>query len=168
MNFGSLANFAGQLASNYNPNNNNNNTNNNNNNNNVSSNNKSQNNNTSQQTGLAIDTLLSLLPQEQQKTQKDKVFDAIGPLVKAMSPKWGDVIIGILKNVEFSKLLPLAQDTKELEKVVKEEELKLEKNEKMSEKSIELRESELQKELLELKEARLKKELEELRAQKNL
>ena len=130
-------------------------------------NNKSPNNNNAQHTGIGFDALLSLLPQEQQKTQKDKVFDAIAPLVKAMSPKWGDVIIGILKNLEFSKLLPLAQDHNELEKVVKEEETRLEKNEKLSEKSFEVREAELQRELIELKEAKLKKELEELRALKN-
>ena len=44
-----------------------------------------------------------------------------------MSPKWGDVIVGILKNLELEKLLAATKNEEELEKTVRQEEEKLEK-----------------------------------------
>lgn len=73
----------------------------------------------------ALGGLLGMIPQQEEK--KAKLVDYIAPIVKAMSPKWGDVIIGILKNLELEKLLSITKDEKELEKVVREEEKKLER-----------------------------------------
>ena len=74
----------------------------------------------------AIGNLLGNLPQE---NQKDMVFAYLGPIIKGMSPKWGDAIIAILKNIDIPKLLALGKDDKELERTVKEEERKLEEEE---------------------------------------
>lgn len=75
----------------------------------------------------AIGAIIANLPHEQ---QKDMLFGYLGPIIKALSPKWGDAIIAILKNVDIPKLLTLGKDEKELEKTVKEEEEKLEEEER--------------------------------------
>lgn len=67
-----------------------------------------------------------MIPQQEEK--KKQLVDYIAPIVKAMSPKWGDVIVGILRNLELEKLLSITKDEKELEKAVREEEEKLERS----------------------------------------
>ena len=64
------------------------------------------------------------------ETQKELLIDKISPVIKQISPKWGDTIITILKSLDISKLLPLAQNDQELEKKVKNEEERLEKEER--------------------------------------
>jgi len=73
----------------------------------------------------SIGSLLGMIPQAEEK--KATLIDYITPLVKAMSPKWGDVIVGILRNLDLEKLLAATKDEKELEKTVRKEEARLEK-----------------------------------------
>ena len=61
--------------------------------------------------------------------QKEQIIEKISPVINQMSPKWGEKITGILKGLDITKLLPLAEDTNELEKKVKEEEARLETEE---------------------------------------
>ena len=93
-------------------------------------NNQNSNNNISNSGGSGIDlssigSLLGMIPQAEEK--KATLIDYITPLVKAMSPKWGDVIIGILRNLELEKLLAATKNETELEKTVRTEEARLEK-----------------------------------------
>merc|ERR1712226_799925 len=74
----------------------------------------------------AIGNIIGSLPHEQ---QKDMLFGYLGPIIKGLSPKWGDAIIAILKNVDIQKLLSLGKNQKELEETVKDEEKKLEEEE---------------------------------------
>ena len=74
-----------------------------------------------------LSSLLGGIPQVQQK--KATIIDHIAPFVKMLSPKWGDVIVGILKNLELEKLLAVTKNEETLEKTVREEEAKLEKGE---------------------------------------
>jgi len=66
--------------------------------------------------------------EKQVEEKKTDVFDKIAPVVKAISPKWGDAIILVLKNLDLTKLLPLAESEEKLKEKVKEEEIKLEAN----------------------------------------
>lgn len=63
-------------------------------------------------------------------TKKQLLIDQIAPVIKQLSPKWGEAIISILKSLDISKLVPLFQSDKELEKKVKEEEALLEAEER--------------------------------------
>ena len=64
----------------------------------------------------------ALIPEEK---KKEFIKNKIGPVVMQLSPKYGELIIGILMTFELSKLLPLADDTKKLEETVHEEEDKI-------------------------------------------
>ena len=57
------------------------------------------------------------------------MFGYLGPVIKAMSPKWGDAIVAILRAVDVPSLLALGKNQKDLEKKVREEEVKLEEGE---------------------------------------
>ena len=71
----------------------------------------------------AIESIFSSLPKEQQKSI---IMDCISPVIMKLSPKWGGAILGVLRNFDVTKLIPLAKDEKELAKTVSEEEKKLE------------------------------------------
>jgi len=66
-----------------------------------------------------LGSVLGVLPQAKKKSI---LMDMVAPIVKVMSPKWGDIIVEILKNMDLEKLLLITQSEKELEKHVREEE----------------------------------------------
>lgn len=77
--------------------------------------------------GKAVTQIGTFLPEEK---MKQLLKEKIGPIVMQLSPKYGEVIMGILMSFDLTKLAPLAEDQEKLKETVKEEEKKLEENEK--------------------------------------
>lgn len=68
--------------------------------------------------------MLSMLPQDKDEQMK-KILEYIEPIVKQLSPTWGDKIVEILKQLDASALLSLAKNNEELKETVKQKEAKL-------------------------------------------
>ena len=58
---------------------------------------------------------------------KDRLIDVLSPLVRELSPKWGEQIIEELTKCESSELLELSKSEEKLRSKVREEEIRLER-----------------------------------------